>query len=197
MITVGRNSIGIKATGTTASIPDHPMARLMYYLRTVNSLTDFNIPYNLRDYSSYRSLSFDEENQVLVLAVLLSPDLFIEKGIMINEPRLCPDSSNEFYEISAMQSAVAITEEFVIGGQKVHTLQIMAFKMSWMQNNYINPINSYSARVRAIANGTVESYRPRAITYYEDSDSSYKPKYSNDDNPTSETKSSSKCCLLI
>lgn len=187
-----RHQYGIRATGTTTTIPDNPMARLMYYLNSVNTLVDFGIPNDLCDYRYYYNLSFDEENQVLMLAGLLSPDLFINKGIMINEPRLCPDANNEFYEISDIQQAIAITEEFTIAGRQVHTLRIMAFKMAWLENNYINPMKSYLPRIRALANGTADSYRPRTITY--NSPSSY------DDNPTSDddySKKHSKCCLLL
>lgn len=84
---------------------------------------------------------------------------------MIHEPQLCEPYANQFYEISAMHSAIAITEEFVIGGQHVHTLKIMAFKESWLKYNYIIPIKTYSGRITAIANGTVERLRPRSIVY--------------------------------
>ena len=138
MIAIEGDSIGIQAKGHKANVPDKPMGKLMYYLNAVNNLIDFKIPYSLQNYEKCHLLSFDEENQVLSLAVLLSPNIFIENGIMINEPRLCQNVSNQFYEISAMHSAIAITEEFVIGGQQVHTLQIMAFKKSWLERNYIN-----------------------------------------------------------
>lgn len=128
MITVEGDSIGIKTTGQKADLPDNPIGRLMYYLKTVNGLIDFNIPLSLLKYKKYNLLSFDEENEVLTLAVLLSPDIFIDKGIMIHAPQLCEPYNNQFYEISAMHSAIAITEEFVIGGQRVHTLKIMTFK---------------------------------------------------------------------
>ncbi|KAK8835751.1 hypothetical protein M9Y10_040570 [Tritrichomonas musculus] len=161
MIGAKQRQLGIKATGTTVSIPNAPMAKLMYYLNTVDSLTDFGIPSHLKDYSSYSNLSFDEENQVLCLAVLLSPDMFTEKGIMINDPRLCPDANNEFYEISDVRTAVAITQEFIIRGKKVHTLKIMAFKTAWIENNYFYPMMSYKNRLEAISEGNVEDLRPR------------------------------------
>ncbi|KAK8837357.1 hypothetical protein M9Y10_036790 [Tritrichomonas musculus] len=191
MITLGQDALNIRATGSTANVPNHPMARLMYYLRTVNSLIDFDIPYDLRDYSNYDSLSFDEENQVLMLSTLLSPDLFIEKGIMINEPRLCPNCNNEFYEISAIQSRVAVTQEFVVGGKRVRTLEIMAFKPIWLESNYIAPIKAYMGRIRALANGTVDQYRPVEITYRNTKNNC---SVLNDEDYS---KHHSKCCLLI
>lgn len=187
-----RHQYGIRATGTTATIPDNPMARLMYYLKSVDILVDFGIPDDLCDYRNYYNLSFDEENQVLMLATILTPDLFVKKGVMINEPRLCPDANNEFYEISDVQHAIAVTEEFTIAGKQVHTLRIMAFKMAWIENNYINPIKFYLPRIKALANGTADSYRPRAITY--------NPNTSYDESSVSEaehSKKHSKCCLLL
>lgn len=185
MIGARQRQIGIKATGTTVSLPNAPMARLMYYLSTVDGLTDFGIPDNLTNYGSYSYLSFDEENQVLTLAALLSPDLFIDKGIMINEPRLCPDANNEFYEISDVRTAVAITQEFAIAGKQVHTLRIMAFKKIWIETNYVNPISNYVKRIQAIANGNVENYRPRPaprqIQYQPSPPPRYSENHKNDD----------------
>lgn len=165
MIGVRQRELGIKDIGRSVTVPDHPMAKLMYYLQSVDVLTDFGIPDHITSYNYYYNLSFDEENAVLGLAILLSPDLFVEKGIMINEPRLCFDSLNKFYEISDTRSAIAATQEFIIAGKTVHTLKIMAFEMPWVQNYYIDPIKAYSRRISAIANGTVENLRPRAITY--------------------------------
>lgn len=207
MIAIEGVSIGIQAKCVKVYVPQNPMGKLMYYLQTVNALIDFNVPYSLQNYKEYQSLSFDEENQVLALAVLLSPDIFIENGIMINEPRLCQNFPMQIYEISAMHSAIAITEEFVIGGKKVHTLMIMAYKNSWLERNYFNPIKVYSDRINAIADGTVERFRPKSV----ESKTTRPPPYVTrqgavvfplgdgyriiDNGPPKPKKS--KCCLLI
>lgn len=165
MLAARLREIGFRQTVTVCTVPNNNMARLMYYLSSVDSLTDFGIPYELKNYDNYNNLSFDQENQVIALAFLLSPDVFIERGIMINEPRLCGNCNNEFYEISDSRTAVAATREFVIAGKQVRTLKIMAFKMAWIENHFVQPINYYDRRLKAIANGTVERLRPKQITY--------------------------------
>lgn len=163
MIGVQNRVIGIKETGHTVTVPDSPMACIMYYLSCVNSLIDINIPENLRKYHNYQNLSFDEENRVLSLATLLNPALFIANGIMINDPALCQNKSNKFFSITNSRFAFAFSREFVIANKKLHTLKIMAFKSSWLEKYYINPIKTYSTRISAIANGTVERFRPRRL----------------------------------
>lgn len=172
MIDARQREIEIRQTGREVTIPNASMARLMYYLHSVNVITDFGIPNELTNYNNYNSLSFDQENQVLALAILLNPDVFIEKGIMINSSSLCGNYNNQFYEITDRRTAVAATRQFVIAGKTVHTLKIMAFEMCWMRNYFTDPISYYERRISAIANGTVESMRPRQITYSRPSESS-------------------------
>lgn len=195
MLAARQREIEIKQTGTKCTVPNSSMARLMYYLRSVDSLTDFGIPSELKNYDNYNRLSFDQENQVIALAFLLSPDLFVEKGIMINEPRLCGDCNNEFYEISDHRTAIAATREFVIAGKTVHTLSIMAFKMDWIRKNFVDPINYYDRRLRAIADGTVERMRPRQITYSPPSNRSTN-NYSSYVSSSSYKKKKGKKCLI-
>lgn len=155
-----QRQINIKNIGNTVYVPDNDMARLMYYLSCVNDLIDFGIPNKLTDYSNYNAITFDDENQILVLAVLLSPDEFVEKGIMIPVKNL-GKSSNEFYRITDSKFAVAATRQFVIGGKKVNTLEVMAFEMRWLERYYTGPISNYHRRLEAIADGNVEKMRPR------------------------------------
>lgn len=162
MIGYNQHQLRIKATGRSCTVPDHPIARLMYYLHSVDSLVDFGIPSHLKEYENYGRTTFDQENTILCFAALLNPKIFIENKIMIHEPSLCGNSSNKFFEISDTTTSVAATREFVIGGRRVRTLNIMAFEISWLENNYIKPMKYYSRRLQAIENGTVDEMRPRS-----------------------------------
>lgn len=86
-------------------------------------------------------------------------------GIMINSIDLCKNNSNKFYNITNSRVAFAFSREFAISNKKVHTLKIMAFETSWLEKYYINPLKTYSRRISAIANGTVERMRPRRLAY--------------------------------
>lgn len=64
---LGKTEISIKATGQKCTVPDNPIAKLMYYFNCVCSCIEFdNNPTIrcLRDYENYASLSSDEEAQV-------------------------------------------------------------------------------------------------------------------------------------
>lgn len=199
MLVGSQHEIEIEVTGTKCTVPNTHMACLMYYLKSINSLCDFGIPAHLTNYSNHNNLTFDQENAVLCFAVLLDPRIFIEKNIMIYEPRLCGNCQNEFFKISDSRTAVAATRQFVIGGKQVHTLSIMAFKESWLDENYINPMKYYARRVQAIADGSIEDYRPRPkpkpqprqVTYSRPSYSS--SSYSEESTPKKKSKSCTIC----
>lgn len=132
----------------------------MYYLSCVTNLVDFDHPRSLTDYQNYDDLDYDDINSVLLFALLLEPKIFIENNIMIQVSSL-NNASNEFYKITNTRTAVAATREFVIGGKRVHTLEIMAFERSWLQRNYLNPIEYYEDRIKAILAGEPDKYKPK------------------------------------
>ena len=132
----------IKKTGVSCTVPDNPKARLMYYLSCVCSCVE---PGNdstfrrLRDYDNYWSLSSEEETQLLILCLALSPDKLLGSVFFPAEDL---DSANEFYEVSAVSTKLVVAESLLIGGQQKKVQKIMMFEKSWIERNYINPLMS-------------------------------------------------------
>lgn len=142
-------------------IPQNNIAHLMYYLSCVNCLIDFEIPTKLIDFDEYEKIDFDDENDILRLAVLLSPELFIIKRIMIPVSKL-KSGRNEFYPITEeIKERINVICQFDIRGKQVHADKIMFFKETWMIDYYSFPMRNYSERLKAISNGDVEKMRPK------------------------------------
>lgn len=71
-----RQNIEVEVTGTTVTVPDNNIARLMYYLHCVNScIPGFEIPERLRRYQNYYLLSDDDRANVVAHALLLKPEI--------------------------------------------------------------------------------------------------------------------------
>ena len=140
---LGRTQVQIKNTTTKTTVPDNPKAKLMYYFNCVCSCVE---PGNdstirrLRDYNNYSSLSNEEEAQLLILCMALSPDKLI--GTILY-PAEDIDLDNEFYEVSAVSTKLVVAESMIIGGQQKKVQSIMMFKKRWIENNFLNPLKSY------------------------------------------------------
>lgn len=67
--------------------------------------------------------------------------------------------------------------------------------MDWIRKNFVDPINYYDRRLRAIADGTVERMRPRQITYSPPSNRSTN-NYSSYVSSSSYKKKKGKKCLI-
>nr|XP_022310021.1 uncharacterized protein LOC111115543 [Crassostrea virginica]XP_022310051.1 uncharacterized protein LOC111115557 [Crassostrea virginica] len=148
----------VKATGTTVQVPANPRAKLMYYLSCVcNALqldtSDTRNIARLKDYQNYAFLTEDEKKQLLVFCAILSPDVLLNKVFFQN------DSSNEFYDIGTVASHLVVSSSIVIGGQKKSIRKIMTFKMSWLQNNYLEPLQALARELDEAEN----SRRRRAL----------------------------------
>lgn len=147
-VVFNRDSIGVTATGTVVTVPDHPKAKLMYYLNcmcTVLSLHQsvYNIT-RLTDYRSYNILSDEETASMVLLSTLLDP-VTLNGVCIFSDEEACGDSSNKFYEINARRTTVAAAESVMIGNIRASIKKIMCYKMSWLEENYIEPQSYFVA----------------------------------------------------
>lgn len=79
----GGIELGLKETGVRVTIPNHPKAKLMYYLDCMCNVLelDENVTIqHLRRYNDY-NLSRGETDRLLVLCLLLSLDVLLNKCI--------------------------------------------------------------------------------------------------------------------
>ena len=155
MAAVLRNvELGLKETGSPVTVPNHPQARLMFYLDcmcSVLSMDNSSPSLNaLRDFRNYTRLSYSQVDELLVLCILLSPDVLLNKCIFLNE-EMCRNSCNKFFELSAVSNQMLVTDSVLIGGQQRRVQKIMTFKEAFLRMDYIEPMDYYSQRLRRIA----------------------------------------------
>ena len=143
-----RQQIGIKDTTTKATVPNNPVAKLMYYFNCVCTCiddSDGDSFRRLRQYqTNYNSLSDEEEAMLLVLCLALSPDKLIDSVFFLSEDT--GEFSNRFLEVSAVSTKLVVSQSLLIGGQRKRVQSIMLFQRSWLENNYLNPMKEYLER---------------------------------------------------
>jgi hypothetical protein len=143
-----QNQIGVKRTTESATIPDNDIAKLMYYMncvcRTIKCNDDPEIQ-RFTNYSNWRSLSTDEQRQLVVLCYTFSPDIFDGK-IFFQNDALCIQYTNEFYEISQVSDQLVAARSIIIAGRTRQVNKIMTYKMSWMQYYYLEPMRRQAQR---------------------------------------------------
>jgi len=169
--TLGVNQIRVEATGKTTTVPNDNIAKLMYYLDCVFTVIEYDRSNKLTDYEHYYNLNNDEKKAVIQLAILLNPKLFIDAKIfVINENLLPNNSANEFYKITDERIGVHINQQVLIGGRSIKVLEIMACKLSWLNNNYFTPLERINNEIRNRSLQTQSNYQTlnsetRIITY--------------------------------
>ncbi|KAK3087636.1 hypothetical protein FSP39_008659 [Pinctada imbricata] len=176
-----RSEIGLIDIGTSVQVPDNPRAKLMFYLKSMCSVLDIDDPNisRLIDYRNYYFLTDAEEAQLLLLCYALSPDELNGKCIFQDEDgEMCGDSVNAFYELSAVQHRVYVTENILIGNQQRHVKKMMFYRMSFIQDYYLVPMIVLKVRLDAILE-TQRTARP-AITYNQPTRSVATPSHSSE-----------------
>lgn len=139
----GKQYINTSST-IPADVPENPLAKLMYYLNCVVTLISYSISSKLTDFHNYFNLERNEINDVLKYISALSPDLFINKKIIVKNKDLCISGSNEFFKISNSNTNPI---EFHIGGKKFQTFSMMACTEKWLDDNYYTPKKAYSDQI--------------------------------------------------
>ena len=181
----GRTEVQLKKTGGPTTVPNSPRAKLMYYFDCVCSCveaeSDASID-RLRNYKeNYSCLSNEEEAKLVILCLALSPDKLIGSIFFPAEDSTF-DRNNQFLELSAVSTKLVVAESILIGGQQKRVHTIMMFKMSWIENNYIEPI-------RSIVEGSsraLPSSQPPPARRSQPTPAMYTPSQQNDD-----------CCCTI
>ena len=137
-------SLVVKPIGTTVTIPENRLAKLMYYLDCVLTVIEYTEDTKYTDFSNYHLLSKEDEEVVKSLAVLFNPKIMLELKLFVLEPNLVPfGSSNKFYEISDKRLGLHANSEVVIAGKSIRVLKIMACKESWITCFFTDPMDEY------------------------------------------------------
>lgn len=148
-----RNRVGIKDISTTASVPNNPRAKLMYYLNCVAGVIQLDSPnlIRLRDYRNHYLLNESEIDALLALVILFSPDELSGKVFFPSED--CGGSTNQFFELNSVSQTLAVADNILIGGERKRVAKVMFFQRSWMENYYFSPIRSFQGRLQRLAQG--------------------------------------------
>ncbi|XP_020612858.1 uncharacterized protein LOC110051182 [Orbicella faveolata] len=156
--------VGIKRTGSKATVPENPTAKLMYYLHCVAHVIQLDNPNlsRLRNYERYYLLSDAEIDALLALVLIFSPDELIGKVFFPSED--CGGSTNQFFELSSVTHMLAVSDNVLIGGERKRVANIMFFKRCWLEGNFISPLRSFEGRLQRLARGLPgrAPSRPRA-----------------------------------
>ena len=139
-----REQVQIKATGGSTTVPNSPIAKLMYYFECVCScVADSDDPSikRLRAYqTNYNSLSSAEKSALLTLCLALSPDKLMNSVFFLNEDI---NGANKFFEVSAVSTKLLVSDSLLIGGQRKRVRSIMMFKKEWIERYYLQPLKSF------------------------------------------------------
>ncbi len=148
-----RERVGLKSFGEKCSVPDHPKAKLMYYLSCVKTVLELNDPNiaQFTNYRNYQNLSEPATDALLKLAAAFSPNELVGK-VFFQKEDLGTDG-NKFFELEHVTDTLAVQGTVLVGGQRKRVAKIMMYKRIWLQNNYIRPMESYQVRLTRIALG--------------------------------------------
>ena len=142
-----QEEIKLNPTGVSVTVPNHPRAKLMYYLSCMMNVIDLDTEgLELTDFQNYFRLTADQEQALAALCLLLNPLELLGKCLFAvppGHPRL-NGSSNEMYSIESTTTGFAATETVLIGGTARKVVKIMLFTDKWINDNYLIPIKSFA-----------------------------------------------------
>ena len=140
---LGRTEVRLRDTTVSATIPNDPFAKLMYYFNCVCTCVEPDEDASIRRLRNYRenysSLSNEDQAKLLLLCLALSPDKLIG-SIFFPAGDNDFERSNAFFELSAVRTRLVVSESILVGGQQRRVRSIMMFKKRWIEHYYIEPL---------------------------------------------------------
>ena len=163
--TLAMKNIRVKAFGTTTTVPNNAIAKLMYYLDCITAVLDIDDS-KLNDYQNYDELTGEQLLAVYLLAKLYHPSILIKSGVFILDEKLLYDTNNQFYEITDETIGFHASREIVIGGKTIKVLKCMACNDNWLSKYYFTPIQQIDSLVRRIENenNSYRNYQTQIVT---------------------------------
>ena len=125
-------------------IPDHKLAKLMYYLECIFTILESDTEKRYTNYKNYYLLSKLEEQTVLGLVSTFNPTLMKDLNLIKIEPDFVPiGKEHEFFDISDEIFEGKINSEVVIAEVNRKVLKVMVCKQSWIDKYYEEPLKEY------------------------------------------------------
>jgi hypothetical protein len=126
----------------------------MYYIKCIAKLIDFNsshmsVLHEYGDYENYWGMTVADKRKIIELMEILSPSR-LKDQIIFEEPALCGQHSNSFFELSSRNLAVAAVENICIAGVSMRVCKIMVYTNSWINNNYYNALRGLRTELSSI-----------------------------------------------
>jgi len=166
--------------GTSVSIPNNNIARLMYYLKCVSGCLDDIIPSTYTNYNNYYNLTSLEKKEVVAHALLCSPELLLGKILIPLESShpILEGHTNKFLKFTEVTTVVGvganIDSTIIVGGKSVEVNKVMILTKEWLISYYIDPIKA-EARILDTVEPPRSSYTAKNNSY--SSQSSYSPSH--------------------
>lgn len=137
------NNYELENTSHSVTVPDNPIAHLMYYLQSVGNVINIgnSVPgfQKITNYRAYNNIT-DRELIILIrLCEVLSPIILIDR-VFFQNVQLCGNSLNQFYNLRNVQHTIAAARSIVIGNKRVSVTKIMTYKPRWFQVHYYTPM---------------------------------------------------------
>lgn len=137
-------NFNVRKTSVNVTVPNSPVARLMYYLNSTCSLLqlDTSDSPNLQRLTLYNSswiLTAAQKRELTVLCSILSPEKLLNKCIFIDKSLT---GLNDFYEISAVHNQMLVSRNIIINGQRKRVNKIMICRPVWLQRYWEEPMRT-------------------------------------------------------
>jgi hypothetical protein len=167
--------ISFKATGEVVEVANNDYALLSYYLNCVSKCVPDLIEDRLTKHTNYHYFTEQTKTEIVVYAALLTPALLegkaFKKCTIKEMEALSPGYGNEFFQLTerARLGILGVEQDaaILIESKRVQVTKLMVYKQSWLDSNYIRPLE------RILSGGrSAPAPKPRSLPA-----PSYKPAY--------------------
>jgi Zinc finger, ZZ type len=155
MAAIFQQETGYEDVGTTCTVPNNDIARVMYYLHCVTVGCDMDVLQDdLVDYKHYYRLSKSRADGVFLAAYTYSPDELIGKTLFrdgTNE--FTENKSNAFLKVTEATSILAVQESVLVAGKQTKVAKVMVYTDEWLKTYYIDPMERNVDRIQRASSG--------------------------------------------
>ena len=141
MITeIDHDEISLEPFGTRCEVPEHPVAKVMFYLRCIASL-GYDLPSRFTNFERFRRLSRSDVDDVVTFANRLDPEILTsERVVIVNNKLAMGELSNRLYKLRGVSARGRSTRDRDSGTVRIAESKFLAVGTGFLDHFYYEPL---------------------------------------------------------
>ena len=142
---IDHDEISIEPFGVRCEVPEHPVAKIMFYLHCLAAL-GYDMPSRFTNFERFTRLSDSDVDDVVTVAKKLDPDFLIsQRVVLVNNKLAMGEMNNRLYKLKGLRARGRFSSDECDGATlNLSEYKILVVGTDFLRHYYYDPLEDLS-----------------------------------------------------